>query len=133
MQESKVHGANMGPTWVLSAPDGPMLAPWTLLSGMSSIHLFVAFLARLLHQAAYEIIYKIISAYIIYPDGPTLAQWTLLSGMSSIHLFVAFLARLLHQAAYEIIYKIISAYIIYIASLASLKQSYNYLLPMDHS
>ena len=22
----------MGPTWVLSAPDGPMLAPWTLLS-----------------------------------------------------------------------------------------------------
>ena len=32
--DSKVHGANMGPTWVLSAPDGPMLAPWTLLSGM---------------------------------------------------------------------------------------------------
>ena len=24
----------MGPTLVLSAPDGPMLAPWTLLSGM---------------------------------------------------------------------------------------------------
>ena len=23
----------MGPTWVLWAPDGPMLAPWTLLSG----------------------------------------------------------------------------------------------------
>ena len=31
--DGKVHGANMGPTWVLSAPDGPMLAPWTLLSG----------------------------------------------------------------------------------------------------
>ena len=30
--DSKVHGANMGPTWVLSAPDGPMSAPWTLLS-----------------------------------------------------------------------------------------------------
>ena len=29
----KVHGANMGPTWALSAPDGPMLAPWTLLLG----------------------------------------------------------------------------------------------------
>ena len=27
--DSKVHGANMGPTWVLSAPDGPHLAPWT--------------------------------------------------------------------------------------------------------
>ena len=30
---SKVHGANMWPTWVMSAPDGPMLAQWTLLSG----------------------------------------------------------------------------------------------------
>ena len=25
--ESKVYGAKMGPTWVLSSPDGPMLAP----------------------------------------------------------------------------------------------------------
>ena len=33
-QDNKVHGANMGPTWVLSAPGGPMLSPWTLLSGM---------------------------------------------------------------------------------------------------
>ena len=32
--DSKVHGANMGPTWVLSAQMGPMLAPWTLLSGV---------------------------------------------------------------------------------------------------
>ena len=31
--ESKDHGANMGPTWVLSAPGGPHVAPWTLLSG----------------------------------------------------------------------------------------------------
>ena len=34
--DSKVHGANMGSTWVLSAPDGPMLAPRTLLSGFTS-------------------------------------------------------------------------------------------------
>ena len=25
--DSKVHGANMGPTWVLSAPDGPHFGP----------------------------------------------------------------------------------------------------------
>ena len=30
--DSKVHGANMASAWVLSAPDGPMFAPWTLLS-----------------------------------------------------------------------------------------------------
>ena len=34
--DSKIHGANMGPTWVLSAPDGPHVGPWTLLSVMCS-------------------------------------------------------------------------------------------------
>ena len=34
--DSKVHGANMGPTWVLSAPDGPILSPCSLLSGNST-------------------------------------------------------------------------------------------------
>ena len=28
--DSKVHGANMGPTWVLSAPDGPHVRPMNL-------------------------------------------------------------------------------------------------------
>ena len=28
--DSKVHGANMGPTWVLSAPDGPHVGSMTL-------------------------------------------------------------------------------------------------------
>ena len=29
--ESKVHGANMRPTWVLSAPDGPHVDPMNLV------------------------------------------------------------------------------------------------------
>ena len=29
-QDSKVHGANMGPTWVLLAPDGPHIGPMNL-------------------------------------------------------------------------------------------------------
>ena len=28
--DSKVHRANMGPTWVLSAPDGPHVGPMNL-------------------------------------------------------------------------------------------------------
>ena len=28
--DSKVHGANMGPTWVLAAPDGPHVGPMNL-------------------------------------------------------------------------------------------------------
>ena len=28
--DSKVHGANMGPTWVLSDPDGPHVGPMSL-------------------------------------------------------------------------------------------------------
>ena len=33
--DNKVHGANMGPIWGRQDPGGPMLAPWTLLSGMA--------------------------------------------------------------------------------------------------
>ena len=28
--DNKVHGANMGPTWVLSSPDGPHVGPMNL-------------------------------------------------------------------------------------------------------
>ena len=31
----------MGPTWVLSAPDGPMLVPWTLLSGQRFVSVLI--------------------------------------------------------------------------------------------
>ena len=31
--DSKVNGANMGPTWVLSAPDGPHVGPMNLAIG----------------------------------------------------------------------------------------------------
>ena len=32
---SKVHGANMGHTWVLSAPDGSQIGQWTFLPGIA--------------------------------------------------------------------------------------------------
>ena len=35
--DSKVHEANMGPTWVLSAPDGPHVGPMNLAIRVSSI------------------------------------------------------------------------------------------------
>ena len=34
--DSKVYGANMGPTWVLSAPDGPHVGPMNLATRESS-------------------------------------------------------------------------------------------------
>ena len=40
--DSKVHGANMGPTRVLSAQMDPMLAPCTLLSGLTCRFLHVS-------------------------------------------------------------------------------------------
>ena len=36
--DSKVHGANMGPTWVLSAPDGPHVSPMNLAIREHSVH-----------------------------------------------------------------------------------------------
>ena len=34
--DSKVHGSNMGPTWVLSAPDGPQVGPMHLAIRVSA-------------------------------------------------------------------------------------------------
>ena len=37
--ESKIHGANKGPTWVLSAPDGPHVGPMNLAIGVGKYYL----------------------------------------------------------------------------------------------
>ena len=42
--DSKVHGANMGPSGADRTQVGPMLAPWTLLSGQKWFSLKVSFL-----------------------------------------------------------------------------------------
>ena len=36
--DSKVHGANMGPTWVLSALDGPHVGPMNLAIRVGMSH-----------------------------------------------------------------------------------------------
>ena len=38
--DSKFHGANMGPTWVLSAPDGPHVGPMNLAIWVSNAETF---------------------------------------------------------------------------------------------
>ena len=49
--DSKVHGANMGPTWVISAPDGPHIGPMNLAirrgsPGMQSDGIVARFCSR---------------------------------------------------------------------------------------
>ena len=39
--DSKVHGANMGPTWVLSVPDGPHVAPMNLTIRVNIINICI--------------------------------------------------------------------------------------------
>ena len=48
--DSKVHGANMGPTWVLSAPDGPHVGPMNLAIRVESavVPLYQRYSAELL-------------------------------------------------------------------------------------
>ena len=49
--DSKVYGTNMGPTWGRQDPDGPVLAPWTLLSGYTCwIILIVQMESMLWHE-----------------------------------------------------------------------------------
>ena len=59
--DRKVHGANMGPTWVLSAPDRTHVAPMNLAI---SVHL-----KRLLHNAGdfvaatHELVWYFLAVY----------------------------------------------------------------------
>ena len=39
--DSKVHGAIMGPTWVLSAPDGPRVGPMNLAIRDSYVYIYL--------------------------------------------------------------------------------------------
>ena len=41
--DSKVHGANMGSTWVLSAPDGPYVGPMNLAIRVFILHVFLQY------------------------------------------------------------------------------------------
>ena len=45
--DSKVHAANMGPTWVLSAPDGPHVGPMNLVTRVN-IHICIFLILRCL-------------------------------------------------------------------------------------
>ena len=45
--DSKVHGANMGPTWVLSAPDGPHVGPMNLAIRVITSHHFCIFISNI--------------------------------------------------------------------------------------
>ena len=51
--DSKVHGANMGPIWVLSAPDGPHVGPMNLAISVCRVIVlcFILFLQNILSVA----------------------------------------------------------------------------------
>ena len=51
--DSKVHGANMGPTWVLSAPDGPHVGPMNLAIRVVAQLVIAGLLSRHVHCADY--------------------------------------------------------------------------------
>ena len=48
--DSKVHGANMGPTWVLSAPDGSHVGPMNLAIRDGCVHLFLWYIFYYWHK-----------------------------------------------------------------------------------
>ena len=75
---SKVHGANMGPTWVLSAPDGPHVGPinlvirvTTFVGKMFQFHVIVTRLypAWWFFSPHYEIISFFLISIISYLDN----------------------------------------------------------------
>ena len=51
--DRKVHGANMGPTWVLSATDGPHVGP-------TNLAFWVSYCLRLDHEITFCAVYVFI-------------------------------------------------------------------------
>ena len=70
--DKKVHGANMGPTWVLSAPDGPHFGPMNLVIGISSSN---AKLLYVVHNsvASIDIVCEI--SYMVYCNCFIVQPW----------------------------------------------------------
>ena len=83
--DSKVHGANMGPIWGRQDPGGPMLAPWTLLSGyvMHSLWLWPLW-SRLSEQI--DNMPRWHFDCFPYPDSPSLKYGVLIRLITLYHL-----------------------------------------------
>ena len=74
--ESKVHGTNMGPTWVLSVPDGPHVGPMNLadrvvlergpVSRVSSFISCCVQNAELLYEATGSIVFHLCHIYLLH-------------------------------------------------------------------
>ena len=74
--DSKVHWANMGPTWVLSAPDGPHVGPMNL-----AIRVVLLQLITWPHSDTLIIGYLFISNHIALWKAATLGKRTSLIGI----------------------------------------------------
>ena len=61
--DSKVHGANMGPTWVLSAPDRPHVGPMNLA------------IKDLMHNKTAYMLLEVFCTWNIMPNSPTYARY----------------------------------------------------------
>ena len=57
--DSKIHGANMGPSWVLSAPDGPHVGPMNLV-------MWVAFMMPFIHVLGVHVVIGSIQYYLYW-------------------------------------------------------------------
>ena len=54
LPDSKVHGANMGPTWVLSSPGGPHVGPMNLAIWAIYLYVIRRYGPVLIHQKYFE-------------------------------------------------------------------------------
>ena len=88
--DSKVHGANMGPIWGRQDPGGPMLAPWTLLSGMFISIVRCLFIAAFLKGACTTSIDECLDGIELYWKCDLLCEYCLHNNADTIeHRFSA--------------------------------------------
>ena len=93
--DSRIHGANMGPTWLLSAPDGPHVGPMNL-----ALRVYTPGLLHW-HWGSYGM-YQILKTFDIHwhGGGPSIAIWCIILEGSPI-------CFMIEKVVYCVIWKIL--------------------------
>ena len=76
--DSKVHGANMGPTWVLPAPDGPHVGPMNFAIMVECLQYIMANFTSFMHSALVLMMRTLIVRFmgpIWDPPGADRTRW----------------------------------------------------------
>ena len=92
--DSKIHGANMGPTWVLSAPDGPHVGPMNLAIRVAAENGVCEMVANHVLRQWFPRL-PLCDPVVVWSQGTECVKWFEMDWMPGLH--VKLTACMIHQ------------------------------------